>query len=178
MVDDGNNLVPVATNISTSTNVCSRSGHPLFTVTITYDCTAGAAIWALYKHYSYRGNGSEIRDPRRRYRRIGPSHRYIENEDDTEIDFTELVRLEPSETLQKVYTFDVEDDSDRLYHNDVSNLVVGNEYELGIRNQKWWWMYEEEMPANFSVDEKTRFLYERSATEWQPRERITFVVTE
>lgn len=178
MVNNSNNLVPVTTNISSSTNVCSCSGHPPFTITITYECTASTTIWALYKHYSYHGNESEIRDPRRRYRRIGPSHRYIENEDDTEIDFTDLVRLEPGETLQKIYTFDIEDDSDRLYHNDISNLVVGNEYELGIRQQKWWWMHEKVLPPNLSTHEKKRFLYEHLATEWQPQETVDFVVKE
>ena len=179
MVDLRENLVPVTTNISSSASTCSRSGRPPFTVTITYECTIGATIWALYKHYAYWGNGSEIGDPRRIYRkRIGPSHRYLEDEADTEIDFTELVRLERGEILQKLYTFDVEDDRHKFFHNDVYNLLAGNEYQLGLRRQKWWWMFESEMPENSSMDEKKQILYDQPATEWQPQHRMTFRVTE
>lgn len=178
MIDAEEVIVPVSTNISSSTTVCSRSGHPPFTIDITYKCTTNATIWALYKHYSYRGNGCEIRHPQKKHRRIGPSHRHIESEDDTEIKFTELVRLAPGEVLRKSYTFDVSDDTDRLFRNDVSKLVVGQEYELGIRMQKWWWMFEDDLPPNLSTEEKKSFLYERPATEWQPSEFLIFAVTE
>jgi hypothetical protein len=96
----------------------------------------------------------------------------------TEIDCTELVRLEPGEIMRKTYDFIVEDDTNSLFNNDVHNLVAGNTYELKIRHQKWLWMYEADMPQNCSLDNRKDILFRLTATEWQPESRVTFQVSD
>jgi hypothetical protein len=95
----------------------------------------------------------------------------------TEIDFTELVRLEPGQTLQKSYTFAVGPRAEGFGYSDIYNLEVGKAYELTIREQKWWWRFDEEMDLDSSDNERKETLFAQPATEWKPDNMITFVFT-
>lgn len=170
--------IPVYASITSSGDTCSRSGRPPFVVTITYKCTVDVPILALYRTYAERGNGCEIRDPRRNSRRRGPSNRYHEDESLTEIDFTEMVRMTPGEELVRTYKFITEDDSDTLFNNDIHNLELGNEYELGIQRQKWWYVAEEQVRKDATTDDIKRLLYERGAIEWEPIAALSFQLIE
>lgn len=173
-MDEPINTPPVSTSISASGEVCSRSGNPLFTVSITYQSVMSTTIWALFKPCAERGNGCEIRDPRRRNRRIGPTNRYLEDEGDSEIDFTQLVRLTPGDTITKEYTFRVSKEPDSLFGSDIRTLVVGTEYNLGIRRQKWRYVFEEYMPPHGTVEERKKFLMGQPAIQWAPEETVRF----
>ena len=179
MTEQSNKAPPVNASISSSASTCSLGGSPPFTVTISYKCITSSAIWALFKPHAIRGNGCEIRDPRRKHRRIGPSNRYLEDEGDTELDFTELVRRESGEEVVKRYEFIVGDYSESLSHNDIHNLVAGNEYVLGIRHQKWWYVNVEHLPEQSIVEEKMLpFLMQQPAVEWRPENTMSFGVVD
>jgi hypothetical protein len=121
------------------------------------------------------GNGVEIRDPTRYYRKIGPPGTWVMDEVSTEIDFTELVRLEPGQVLHKSYTFAVKPRPEGFGHSDIYNLEVGKTYELTIREQKWWWRFEEDMDLESSDNERKEILFAQAATEWKPNNSITFI---
>lgn len=94
------------------------------------------------------------------------------------VEDTELVRLEPSQTFGSTYTFSVVPKRKGLRSSDVWNLLAGKTYELTLRKQCWWWMFEDEMTENCDVEERREMLGRRDPSEWKPECSATFEFTE
>jgi hypothetical protein len=108
-------------------------------------------------------------DPLRSNRRIGGQSSSIvdtdDETDDTEDD-NDLVRLHPGQVLQVTYTFSVVPKAKGLRHSDVWNLTIGNTYNLTLRNQRWWWAYEDDMDDDISEKQRRSSLKTKPLTEW------------
>lgn len=173
--------LPVSTTLSTSVPTCSRKGDPPFTVTITYRSLLDRPIWAFVYQYSYQCAGIETRDPERNNRRIGPDSTSLADEPDptwTYFKDSELVRLEPGEVYERQYTYIVVKKAKGLRNSDVWNLKVGNTYGITLRNQKWWWMFEDDMPEGCTEEERETLLQKQPVTEWKPDCSVSFEFVE
>lgn len=186
MVISNEEAAPVSLTLSTSAPTCYGSGDPPFTVTMTHKCTTARPIWALREPHRYNCNGIMIRDPQRttpsgRYRRIGLEGTYIDNGSESDSDYehryvrnNELVHLNPGEVYTTYYTLIVTAKAGGLRRSDVWNLTDGNDYLLTMTEQKWWWMFEDEMPASCSHWKRMEMLNEQPVTQWRPGCSISF----
>ena len=169
---DHNNSVPVATTLSLSASACSRTGDPPFVVTIKHRSTATHPFWALVYRFTDWCSGIEIRDLEH-HRRRGPSplwdaYTYYDEDPDPRDD-TSLERLAPGQALEVAYIFHVERKLG-TFRSDVSKLKDGQRYKVTLRKQKWWWMFEDEMPADCTTDDgRRRVLREQVRCEWKPQ---------
>lgn len=164
--------VPVATTLSLSEPSCSRQGDPPFVVTIKHHSTAPRPIWALVYRFTEWCSGIEIRDLEH-HRRRGPSPLWAAyaqlDEDPDPLDDASLERLAPGQSLQVAYTFAVERKFG-AFPSDVHKLEDGKRYEITLRKQKWWWMFEDEMPTDCTTaEERRRFLGGRMCCSWRPQ---------
>jgi hypothetical protein len=166
---------PVSLTLSTSTPICHESGEPAFIVTTTYKCVAVRSIWALRDPLARMCNGVQTRDPDRKYRRIGPDPEILC--EDPEYDLspediirrdTVMMRLDPGDVFSTSYTFSVVKKMRGLIHSDVWNLKDGKKYKLTLWPQRWWWMFEDELPAGSSDEQKRDILSKLQVTKWQP----------
>ena len=63
--------------------------------------------------------------------------------------------------------------------SDVHKLKDGERYEVTLRKQKWWWMFEDEMPADCTTDDqRRRVLGEQECCEWKPQCKVEFEIVE
>ncbi len=169
-------VVPVSLTLSTSAPICYGSGEPPFIVTTTNQCTTERSICALLYSFPHTCNGVEVRDPERNNRRIGPVSTCMEDDTpDPELDRqklfqheTELVRLDPGQIHRTSYTFSIVAKVHGLRHSDIRVLKDGNSYQLTLREQRWWWMFEDQMPADCSDKEKREILSKQPVTKWKP----------
>jgi hypothetical protein len=142
---------PVSSSVSVSSNTCSLTGEPPFTITTTYECITSHPISALIYQNSEWGNGAEIRDPERRCRRVGPtSIRYCtdgwedEDWDRYEIEDSILLRMEPGQKFSTCYVVSAET---RMpgFGSDMRSFKENKTYKVTLRERTWRWMYEDEM---------------------------------
>lgn len=83
---------PVTASLSTSTPTCSLSGHPPFTVFLTWKLRENRPIYALVTREDGRVIGLEFRDPEKNGRRIGPPPDVQQgDEDDATSNDTEIL---------------------------------------------------------------------------------------
>lgn len=148
-------------------------------------CVLKGTIWALVDVYKYNCNGVQIRDPTRNDRRIGPPGTYDSEIHGIEFDIakadfedTQMVRLEPGQSFGTTYTFAIFNKPTRFRGSDVDKLVIGNDYIIALRAQRWRWMFEDDMPEGSTADERRLLLFERPLTHWKVDGRITFKCVE
>lgn len=162
---------PVSTSLSISSPTCSLDGEPPFTVTTTYECTSSRPIWAIVRLFRYFSCGIIIRDPQRRnHRRIGPTSTIISDdwdEDDLNLEDSELIRLELGQKHSIPYTISVVPKARGLRASDVYLMVKGNTYDIGLRKRRWMWMFEDEMGGEMSEEDRREMLRKREAVEWE-----------
>lgn len=107
-------------------------------------------------------------DPQRKYRRVGPNPTgRNEDYDPSDLEDSSLERLDIGQSLDIFYTFTVET-SGIVSRPDVRKLKVGNTYRIGVRKQKWWWMFEEDLPTGATTEEVREILSKQPVCEWKP----------
>lgn len=164
--------VPVATTLSVSAPTCSRKGDPPFVVTIKHQSTSPRPIWALVYRFSEWCCGIEIRDLEH-HRRRGPSplwaaYTQVDVDPDPRDDAS-LEHLVSGQSLEIAYTFCVERKLG-AFPSDVQKLKDGQRYQITLRQRMWWWMFEDEMPADCTMDEdRRRVLGEQPCCSWKPQ---------
>lgn len=141
-------------------------------VTIKHHSTAPRPIWALVYRFTDWCSGIEIRDLEH-HRRRGPtplSAAYAQlDEDPNLLEDTSLQRLAPGQSLEAEYTLRVEARSGD-FPSDVYKLKDGKRYRITLRQLKWWWVFEDEMPTVCTTDdERRRFLGEQTCCSGKPQ---------
>jgi hypothetical protein len=79
-----------------------------------------------------------------------------------------MMRIDPGDVFSTSYTFSVVKKMRGLIHSDVWNLQDGKQYKLTLWPQRWWWMFEDELPAGISDEQKRDILSKLQVTKWQP----------
>ena len=146
---------PVSTTISLSSPTCSIHGDPEFTVTYAHENIGTKPIWALVRLWSDYCNGFEARDPQERNRRRGlPPTMLADEWDEDALDLkdTERIHLDPGQTMSKSYTFSAGEKLDGFISSDMYKLEVGKNYVLGLRPQRWRWIFVNDLPAHVEGD--------------------------
>ncbi|KAI9802278.1 MAG: hypothetical protein M1833_001784 [Piccolia ochrophora] len=135
---------PLSATLSTSAPRCALSGEPPFTCFVNWALDGDRPICALLTQTTSSNIGLEIRDPKRRGRRIGPPSDWLGDEGSPpeEIEFVRFGR--GSQFLQS-YVLKTEAKQDGLVNSDTWNLHSGKTYELTLRSTKWRWLYEDEL---------------------------------
>jgi hypothetical protein len=160
---------PVSTTLSLSAPTRSLSGEPPSTVTIQHAYTGNWPIWALISVFTPFCHHVRLLDPARKHRKIGSVSAWNSDrwdEDDRDLEDSKLVRLSTSETFQLNYTFEAGPKADGLRGSDMRTLTAGQPFKIALGTQKWWWMYEDEMPASMTTTERSEMLKNRTPAEW------------
>ena len=143
---------PVSTTISLSSHTCSIHGDPEFTVTHTHSNIGTKPIWALVRLCSDYCNGFEARDPlakNRRRRGLPPTMLGDEwDEDALDLKDTELINIDPGQTMSRSYTFSVGPKLGGFISSDMYKLEVGKKYVLGLRPRRWRWIFANHVPVD------------------------------
>lgn len=169
---DRGNSAPVATGLCLSTPTCSRKGDPPFVVTIHHQPKASRPIWALVYDFTDWCSGIEVRDFKF-HRRIGPSLGMAAfanlDEDPDPLDDTSLHYLTSEQPLNIAYTFCVHM-KESGFRSDVDKLKDGQRYDITLRKQRWWWMFEDDMPKDCTTDQERReILSKQTCCVWKPQ---------
>ena len=147
---------PVSSTVSLSSPTCSITGNPEFTVTYTHENISTKPICALVRVWADYCNGFQARDPLQKYRPRGLPPTMLADEwdeDALDLNDTELVRLDPGQSMSRNYTFSVSKKLDGFIHNDMYKLEVGKKYVLCLREQRWRWVFAEDLPESVEGDD-------------------------
>ena len=170
---------PVTASLSTSTPTCSLSGHPPFTVFLTWKLHEERPIYALVTQEEGRVIGLEFRDPEKNGRRIGPPPDVQQGDEDNapssdkEI-FVPLNGLK--DNFSQEYTLATEERCNGLLHSDTWNLKSGKQYEITLRKSKWRWVYQDEVVEEVRQAEAkvVEMLRQEPCSVWKPDSRAKF----
>ena len=121
------------------------------------------------------------------------------DEDALDLTDTELLRLEPGQTISRSYTLCVSEKVDGFIPSDMYKLEVGKRYILGLLPRRWRWIYAEDLPEDVDEDcglvgespvhaqtegerglisAVTDFLNRRDVAQWKPDCTAVFEVVE
>ena len=170
---------PVMGSLSSSTPTCSLSGHPPFTVFLTWKLHEKRPIYALVTREEGRVIGLEFRDPEKNGRRIGPPPDVQQGDEDNapsndEEIFVPLNGLKDS--FSQEYTLATEERRNGLLHSDTWNLKSGKQYEITLRKSKWRWVYQDEVAEEVRQAEGkvVEMLRQEPCSVWKPDSRANF----
>lgn len=152
---------PVSTMVSLSSPTCSVHGNPEFTVTYAHENTGTKPIWALVRLWTDYCNGFIARahnpqTPReKRPRGLPPTILADEwDEDALDLNDTELIKLNPGQTMSRSYTFSVDEKLNGFISSDMYKLEVKRKYVLRLHPRRWRWIFVNALPADVEGDDE------------------------
>lgn len=100
------------------------------------------------------------------------------DQDEDPRDDTSLERLVPGQSLEIAHTFMVEKKVGG-FQSDVHKLKDGRRYRVTLRKRNWWWMFEDEMPADCTtLEQRRKILGKQERCEWKPQCMAEFEIEE
>lgn len=146
---------PVTTSISVSSPTCPCSGVPAFTASYTHQNIGTQSISALVRRWSHYCNGFIANHPQKGSRRRGLPPTMLSDEwDEVALDLedTELVNLDPGQTMSRSDTFSAVAKLDGFVSSDMCKLEVGKKYTLRLMRQRWRWKFASDIPVHIHTD--------------------------
>jgi hypothetical protein len=86
------------------------------------------------------------------------------------------LRLEPGQQRQTISTLSADRELNGRHHNDFRTLTVGNAYELTVMAQKWWWIFEDDLPEDCTAEERLHILQRQPGTRQKPNCMTAFTL--
>jgi hypothetical protein len=171
---------PCNVELRVSPSTCSISGAIPFKVIKSYTCTSIRPTWFLFTLYSEWAHELVVRDPNHpkgKYHRVGPFFTWSQDEwDQEEIDIqdTELVRLEPGEKFETEYVFRIKPRPLSTETSDVKNMKADRPYWIEVGHAKCWWICADDLKENLTSEEMRDLLGQRKYVQWKPTCRVDF----
>lgn len=78
------------------------------------------------------------------------------------------MHLDPGEVFDTSYTYRVVAKTWALRHSDIWNLKDRKQYQVTLREQSWWWRFEDDLPADCSHEQRREILIKLRVAKWKP----------